>query len=408
MSRTTPVAEWYVVQNDAEWENLLGLPTQDGAPSVGSSRRPAYLSWNILWLLLLPLAVGGLLWQGQPPLHRGEAEARVSVHQEPPKDETSASAVAAQVVQADVPPGSTRILATGSFVFHFDVDDAATVIEVAPQMDRLYATLRNNFGLPTIPQSEKLIVEVSLNEQPGAAARWLLPNRFAVPSPALYPQSSELSEVELLSQSIALYALSYLVQQAGDHHAIRPTWQPIVSGLYLWQLWELDLSLSAWQEDVVQWVYAAPCTCHPTAIPERYAALCAAHKRWMPSSVHIHIPLACVNRAREEELYPLWYDLAAPTQLNHFPMSARGNRSPEQTSSMYRKELRGQTIALATLIDYATVTYGQDRLPTLLAGLGEHEGWEALIPAVFDLSASDFEAGWQAYLAARYDLTLNP
>ena len=75
---------------------------------------------------------------------------------------------------------------------------------------------------------------------------------------------------------------------------------------------------------------------------------------------------------------------------------------------MYRKELRGQTVALATLIEYAMVTYGQDRLPALLAGLGKHEGWETLIPAVFNVSAADFEAGWQIYLAARYDLTLNP
>lgn len=404
----TPKAEWYVAQNDAEWENLLGLPTKEAAPSVGLSRRPAYLPWNIVWLLLLPLAAGGSLWHGQPPLHRGEAEAHVPIQGGPPNDEARTSAVAAHMVQASAPPGSARILETGSFVFHFHVNDAATIIAVAPQMDRLYATLRRNFGLPVTPRSDKLMVDVSQNEQPGAPARWLLPNRFVVPSPALYPQPSDLSEAELLSQSIALYVLSYLLQQAGEYYAIQPSWQPVVSGLYLWQLWELDLPLSVWQEDVVQWVYAAPCTCHPTAIPERYAALCAAHKRWMPSPMHIHIPLACVNREREEEIYQVWQELESPTRLNQFPFSAKGDRSPEQTSSMYRKELRGQTVALATLIEYAMVTYGQDRLPALLAGLGKHEGWETLIPAVFNVSAADFEAGWQIYLAARYDLTLNP
>jgi hypothetical protein len=407
MSRSRTEVEWHVVQNDAEWENSLGLPTQAGAPAVGLSRRPAYLPWNILWLLLLPLAAGGSLWQGQLPLRRSETEAHVLVQGEPLQDEIGASAVAPHVVQAWVPPGSTRILETGSFVFHFHVDDAATIVSVAPQMDRLYATLRNNFGLPATPNSDKLIVEVSLHEQPGAPARWLLPNRFVVPSPARYPQPAELSEAELLSQSITLYILSYLLQQAGAHHAIRSSWQPVVSALYLWQLWELDLPLSVWQEDVVQWVYAAPCTCHPTVLPERYAALCAAHKLWMPSPRHIHIPLACVNREREEKLYPLWYDLATPTQLNQFPFSALEDKSPEMTSSMYRKEVRGHTIALATLIEYAMVTYGQDRLPALLAGLGEHEGWETLIPGVFGVSASDFEAGWQAFLTVRYNLTLN-
>ncbi|RIK33112.1 MAG: hypothetical protein DCC55_35570 [Chloroflexi bacterium] len=405
MSRSTLEAEWYVAQDDAEWKNLLGTATQGATTPVGSSHYLRPCHWSIALLLLLPLAAIGSLWcGGQPAFHRNGVEMQRSVQQRLPLDKAGVSAVSARVVQASVPPGSTRILETGVFVFHFYMTDAAAIIAVAPQMDRLYTTLRSNFGLPAGPPTEKLIVDVSLDEQPGAAARWLLPNRFVVPSPALYPQPPELSEVELLSQSITLYILSYLLQQAGEYHAIRPTWQPVVSGLYLWQLWELDLTLSAWQEDVVQWVYAAPCTCHPTVVPERYAALCAAHKLWMPSPVHIHIPLACVNRAREEELYPLWYDLAAPKQLSQFPFAVSGDRSPEQTSSMYRKELRGQTVALAALIEYTMVAYGQDRLPALLAGLGEHEGWETLIPAVFGVPASDLEAGWQIYLAAHYDL----
>jgi hypothetical protein len=409
MSKSAPEAEWYITQDDVEWNNLAGAPAQGVTPLVCSSHRLNRHLWSIALVLLLPLAAIGSLWyEGQPALPRSDAEVQAAVQQRPTQDEAGVSAVSARAVQASVPPGSTRILETGFFVFHFHVDDAATVIGVAPQLDRLYATLWNNFGLPTLPQPEKLMVEVSLTEQPGAPARWLLPNRFVVPSPELYPQPSELSMVELLSQSITLYVLSYLLQRAGAYHTIRPNWQPVVSALYLWQLWELDLPLSLWQEDVVQWVYAAPCTCNPTVVPERYAALCAAHKLWMPSPVHIHIPLACVDRAREEELYPLWYDLATPTRLNQFPISAPGNRSPEQTSSMYRNELRGQTIALATLIEYATVTYGQDRLPGLIAGLGQHEGWETLIPAVFGVPAADFEAGWQTFLTVRYDLTLSP
>ena len=40
--------------------------------------------------------------------------------------------------------------------------------------------------------------------------------------------------------------------------------------------------------------------------------------------------------------------------------------------------------------------------PVLLAALGEHTSWQTLIPAIFDVSAAEFEAGWQAYLAERY------
>jgi hypothetical protein len=57
-------------------------------------------------------------------------------------------------------------------------------------------------------------------------------------------------------------------------------------------------------------------------------------------------------------------------------------------------------VALATLIEYAVATYGHERLPGLVAGLGQSESWGTLIPAVYGVSSAEFEAGWQAYLAA--------
>jgi hypothetical protein len=67
----------------------------------------------------------------------------------------------------------------------------------------------------------------------------------------------------------------------------------------------------------------------------------------------------------------------------------------------------GRTVALATLIEYAVAAYGRDRLPALVAGLGQYESWDTLLPAVFGVSATEFEAGWQAHLAARYGLSLS-
>jgi hypothetical protein len=65
-----------------------------------------------------------------------------------------------------------------------------------------------------------------------------------------------------------------------------------------------------------------------------------------------------------------------------------------------------QTVALATLVEYAVATYGRERLPTLVAGLGQYESWETLIPAVYGVSPVEFEAGWQAYLQAHYGVSL--
>jgi hypothetical protein len=64
-------------------------------------------------------------------------------------------------------------------------------------------------------------------------------------------------------------------------------------------------------------------------------------------------------------------------------------------------------VALATLIEYAVATYGRERLPVLVAGLGQYENWDSLLSAVYGVSPAEFEAGWQAHLAARYGVSLS-
>jgi hypothetical protein len=137
-------------------------------------------------------------------------------------------------------------------------------------------------------------------------------------------------------------------------------------------------------------------------LPERYAALCAAHKLWLPSPVHINIPLICASPGREE-LYS-WRLRESPVRLAQlaallypeeyaFPPSAIVTSNPPH---------EGDAVALATLIDCAVTAYGRERLPALIAGLGQHESWDALIPAVFGISAAEFEASWQVFLATHY------
>jgi hypothetical protein len=67
----------------------------------------------------------------------------------------------------------------------------------------------------------------------------------------------------------------------------------------------------------------------------------------------------------------------------------------------------GQTVALATFIEYAVATYGRERLPELVAGLGQSDSWETLVPAVFGVSVAQFEEGWQLYLSAHYGVSLD-
>ena len=83
---------------------------------------------------------------------------------------------------------------------------------------------------------------------------------------------------------------------------------------------------------------------------------------------------------------------------------------PGLYSYPYRGESPGQTardgLAFVALIEYAIQTYGVGRLPLLLAGLQQSVTWESLIFSVFDVSIEEFEAGWRAWLAEEYGVTL--
>jgi hypothetical protein len=58
----------------------------------------------------------------------------------------------------------------------------------------------------------------------------------------------------------------------------------------------------------------------------------------------------------------------------------------------------GEAVAMATVIDYIVTTDGPERLPTLIAALGQHDSWETLAPALFGRSSAEFEADWQKHL----------
>lgn len=314
-----------------------------------------------------------------------------------------------QVVAPDVnlwgPVGS---LETPSFVFHFRQNDAAVVIAVAPRIEELYTTLRRDVGLPVTPAPEKRIIEVSVTETPGHVMPWFWePGRFLVPSPAVYRAPVELTDAELLAQSLALPLIAHVLAQASEQQAIRPAWQPLLNGLYLWQVWALDLPLAVWREVVVTWIYRDLPASRPgqaIILPERYAALCAAHTLWMPSPAQMNIPLLCAEPHREELILSPWGSYNPLIRLDQLAVPLRPGEYIEEPDSVHRIGYPGQAVAMATLIEYAVVTYGRERLPTLVAGLRSHDRWATLIPAVYGVSAAEFEAGWQAYLVAHYGL----
>jgi hypothetical protein len=241
--------------------------------------------------------------------------------------------------------GPERRLETPSFSFHFRQNDAPSVIAVAPQIEALYSTLQHNFGLSFPPGVEKLVIEVRVTQTPGQVIGWFLsPIRFVVPSPAVYQAPVEMTDTELLAQSIALPLLEHALLLAHSHHTILATWQPMESGLRLWQLWDLDLPLSTWREEVVKWIYVAlpaPRPGQPVVQPGHYPELCAAHKLWMPSPAQLSIPLLCLKPHWEESYLAPWAAHEPPTRLAQLAAPMSLDRYAEMASQMSQQNYPG-------------------------------------------------------------------
>jgi len=399
VSKRAIIIEWQIVEDDREWRALSQLP----APTTPSQRGvPPWLG-EMLGLLLL---VGGVaIWRWHTP--------QIAAHQDNTPRQTQAPSPTMTERGRQAAPdaalwGPERSLETPSVLFTFRQHDAASIIAVALQVEEIYATIRRNFGLPSKSGAEKLVIDVSVTQAPGQIySRILLLeglDTLRVPSPALYQAPVAFTDTELLAQSIALPMLDYLLIEARDHHQISMKWQPMMSSLELWQLWDLDLPLSRWRNALVKWVYVdLPTTKLGEAIPlpGHYTTLCTEHKLWLRSPQEIHLPFLCINPGQAQESYPWWEAHHPPLRLG--ALAAPFNPEYYSGALINRVVDGGQLIALSTLVDYAVVTYGRERLPLLLGNLGQFDTWETLIPAVYGVSAAEFEAGWQEYLSAHDD-----
>jgi hypothetical protein len=304
-----------------------------------------------------------------------------------------------------------RSLETPYFVFRFRQHDAQAVIAVAPRIDALYTTLWHNFGLPIMPTPGRLAVYVSGTQNPGNARfephnyeQFVWEDRLVVASPSLYLVPVDITDIDLLAQSLALPLIAQVLTQASEQDQIGSAWQPMLKGLRLWQVWDMDLPLALWREEIVRWIYLdrpGAGSAQTVVLPKRYEAFCASHALWMEAPTMVGVPLLCNGLDWQAWYTGTWGPRHPPIRLDQLAVPAPDGYTPEGTP------VWGQTVALATLIEYAVDTYGRERLPALVAGLSKHESWNTLLPAVFGVSAAEFEAGWRAYLATRYGVSPN-
>jgi hypothetical protein len=488
MSKRTPLFEWHVAPDDAEWP-VVAMPTSLGAPvtsvlDITAHRYTRQWLWGGVLTLLLLAGAGVWLWHTvQAGLDQIEGELSSAVQIDlasvasvpTPPGVTWATDAAARAWQdqlareqntlhtllpQDIPVdqlttnvetinlqgdravtefvttakdekqayGQTRFyrhtaegwqrtkpdailwglprrLESDYFSYHFRQNDAQVVAAVAPQIDALYTELQHNFGLT--PDVEKLIIDVTVEHVTGAVLtpQWER-EPLVVPSPALYFAPVQLNDSTLLAQSIALPLIDYMGERVVEEYSIPYRGWPALDGVRLWQLWELEMPLAHWRQDIVKWLYIDIAADDPerhSVLPDRYAELCTIHSLWMLSPMLVGIPLECSTAEPVTWSQNRWN--LSTTQLDRFsmPLADWEQLYDIEENYFYRSD---KTVTVATLIEYAVATYGHEQLPVLLAGLAQYDSWDTLLPAVYGVSAADFEKGWQAYMAAEYGVQL--
>jgi hypothetical protein len=239
-------------------------------------------------------------------------------------------------------------LQAGRFMFVYGPRDADAVREAATQIEKVDVEIRTEVGLPAT--SEALTVKIIADPLPGSEPVELTrlshgPELFT-PSPALLRLPAHISEGDALLQLVAGLLIERDLDEAQVFSPRTCHWRSLAQGLRLWLLNEHSKLPSQ----------------------TRYEA-----ERWRQFKIaHGRIP------------YLTW---VAP---DHNACS----RDP-----IVRESAGSDTNASVApaVVAFAMATHGRARLVALLNGMQRYDTWETLIPAVFEVSAEQFEAGWQEY-----------
>lgn len=320
-----------------------------------------------------------------------------------------------------VPPspahwGSPRRLENEHFIVHYYSRDEAAVREAAAMLDALYPAFYTAI-LGHAPTEAKRVVEVTPAQTPGRLTARDQPGaRFISASPGVYLAPDTVSDAELLAQALVLDLLDDLTAQAKTRYAVPSYWQPMLDGLFIWQLWQSGLPLAAWREPLVGLIYTADPYVPPYVPPAYAPALCTQFHIWMAGPLEIGIPLICRDGFPDTFFLRLWdYFIVPPLDRSATAVATRpaGMRTIVGRSVLSGNEMEmttspdpypGSAIAIATALEYINAVYGPEAISALPAALAKHEEWTTLAPAVFGVSATEFDDGWRAYLLDCYGL----
>jgi hypothetical protein len=304
--------------------------------------------------------------------------------------------------------GPWQTLETQRFTIRYRPMDVQAVTDAAPRLDLLHDQMRRDFGLPVADAKAKLTIEVTTDGEVRGYGINYAKRKIVVPSPALLSVPAEMTDATVFYQSV-VYPLTSLVvtewiDQYLSHRNVGVAQRlPVMTAMRLWELWDDGGPLAVGRKEIVAWLYQngqALVSNHPKSLlPEGYERLCRTYQVWGLTPADLSIPLTC-NKLTAGQWSP-WINPGLPTRLSELAYAA-GYSSYYMEHYPEGTEPIAAPIAIETILEYIVATYGRAYLPRLLAALDDHPSLQQVLPAVFGISAVEFEAGWQAYLAEQY------
>lgn len=258
-----------------------------------------------------------------------------------------------EAVLATANGSDTGTIETAYLRFVVSSELRASVTHIASSIDANYQQLHRALNLPLAVAGEKLTISVIPVSHTGDPVRRVFDPNREEQLVIVYPQSAAkqngFSLDEALSAELLVRLSQRLFEQAVGNRSMQSQWQGMVLAL------KTHVQLTHGAKRNWQW--------DDRFLLHRYNA-----QRYSLTFVHDII------------------------------------HEPEGQSEQWSQPSPTAYAIANTLVEFILVTYGNDKVPTLLDAFAEHDTWETLTPALFHLSADEFEEQWHAYLRKHYPI----
>ena len=332
--------EWQILEAD-DWDTAIGAGLLASNESVvdpvlvgAKSRGDQWWRWfGLVGILLLGL----LLWIAYNPWQKAETDASLR------QGKTQSIIGGTHSQEQNTQPllaaandwGAPQIVVTRYFRFEFYQLDSTAVTNVVATIDEHYLTLRHTLGLTEPTDSITLEVIPPLLVD----GSQLTYDQLTRASVGIQPALATSSEMSLSTQQLWELLIQTVITEARREVGVQQRWDFMLGGLRLWLQ-----------------------TCHEDRCHNLCPELRPPDRKPIKSVTTLYLA-----------------DLLAPP-FDWFLPSPPPNRAQDAES----------------VIAYVVDVYGRKRLPPLLRAFREHNSWDTLVPAVFGVSAPEFEQGWQA------------